>query len=416
MCAWDETAGASPVQIASLQPENLLAGLPGRAASFLMAPLQGGFGGMDPYDKPAPLEADLEIARNPDFRLLADTYPTYTSIGVDFGADEVVLQDNNLWSVRAFNRLDNTLPGAAMTEPKRVIQGRETRIEYNNGLYIDPDNGDSYSVESDTGDQMVVFGRDADGNVAPKRILYIPHRSYSLAVDEARDELYITVEYPPQVGVYRKEAALNEQPLRRIRGDATLMAPPHGIAIDEKNQLLFVNNWGHTVSFDGSPVRSACCRNQEVPAGNPGTGHYVPPSITVYPLDAEGAVAPLRVIQGDRTGFNWPGNMKVDQDTGDLYLANDVDHSVLVFTGMTYIRGNVPPTRILKGDRTGLSYPTGVFVDTTNQELWVSNLGNASATVYPLKANGNVAPLRTIRSAPLEHRSLTFGRTAAVTI
>ena len=88
----------------------------------------------------------------------------------------------------------------------------------------------------------------------------------------------------------------------------------------------------------------------------------------------------------------------------------------LVFTGMTYIRGNVPPTRILKGDRTGLSYPTGVFVDTTNQELWVSNLGNASATVYPLKANGNVAPLRTIRSAPLEHRSLTFGRTAAVTI
>ena len=213
-----------------------------------------------------------------------------------------------------------------MTEPKRVIQGRETRIEYNNGLYIDPDNGDSYSVESDTGDQMVVFGRDADGNVAPKRILYIPHRSYSLAVDEARDELYITVEYPPQVVVYRKEAALNEQPLRRIRGDATLMATPHGIAIDEKNQLLFVNNWGHTVSFDGSPVRSACCRNQEVPAGNPGTGHYVPPSITVYPLDAEGAVAPLRVIQGDRTGFNWPGNMKVDQDTGDLYLANDVDH------------------------------------------------------------------------------------------
>ena len=97
--------------------------------------------------------------------------------------------------------------------------------------------------------------------------------------------------------------------------------------------------------------------------------------------------------------MNWPANMKVDPDSGDLYVANDVDQSVLVFTGMTYVGGNVPPTRVLKGDRTGLTYPTGVFIDTTNQELWVSNLGNASATVYPLKANGNVAPLRTIRSA-----------------
>jgi len=74
----------------------------------------------------------------------------------------------------------------------------------------------------------------------------------------------------------------------------------------------------------------------------------------------------------------------------------------------------VPPTRLIKGDRTALTYPTGVFVDTQHQELWVSNLGNASATVYPLKADGNVAPLRIIRSAPAAHRSMTFGRTAAV--
>jgi len=49
-----------------------------------------------------------------------------------------------------------------------------------------------------------------------------------------------------------------------------------------------------------------------------------------------------------------------------------------------------------------------------NQELWVSNLGNASANVYPLSVNGNIPPVRTIRSAPLDHSSLTFGRTAAV--
>src|SRR5438477_8327895 len=113
--------------------------------------------------------------------------------------------------------------------------------------------------------------------------------------------------------------------------------------------------------------------------------------------------------------MNWPSNLSLDPHGGDLYVANNVNHSVLVFSGLTSQSGNVAPARVVKGDKTGLINPTGVFVDTKHQELWVANLGNSSATVYPLKANGNVAPLRIIRSAPREHVSLTFGRTAAVT-
>ena len=77
-------------------------------------------------------------------------------------------------------------------------------------------------------------------------------------------------------------------------------------------------------------------------------------------------------------------------------------------------KGDVQPSRVLKGNKTGLSYPTGVFVDAKNRELWVSNLGNASATAYPLTASGDVAPLRTIRSAPAGKMSLRFGKTQAV--
>jgi DNA-binding beta-propeller fold protein YncE len=331
---------------------------------------------------------------------------------VNLQTDEVILQDNNLWSARVYNRLDNTPDG--VTPPKRVIQGRETLIQYNNGLYIDPANGDVYSVESDTGDRMVVFARDASGNVKPKRELHTAHRVYGIAVDEEKQELYITVEYPPSVDVYRKEAARDEPPIRRIKGDRTRLETPHGIAIDQKNRLLFVNNWGQAMSFDGSEVIAGCCRQQPVETGNPGTGRFNPPSITVYALEASGSTPPLRVIQGDRTQLNWPGNMAVDQETGDLYVANSMSHAVLVFTGMTSAQGNVAPARVIGGSRTNLVYPTGVFVDTRHQELWVSNLGNSSATVYPLKAHGNVAPLRTIRGAPRTHTSLTFGRTAAV--
>jgi DNA-binding beta-propeller fold protein YncE len=399
MCAWDMGSAMSHDDPSLMQGLPLSALLPVEfQPPMLMAALQRGENPARQQQRRLPPAIALrEIAREPSYRILGDTYPTFTAIGVNTDTNEVVIQDNNLWSTWIFNRLDNTLPTAPATKPKRVIQGDQTHIQFNNGVYLDPKNGDIYSVESDTGDKMVVFTHDAAGNAAPKRLLNTPHRAYSIAVDDARQELYITIENPPEIVIYRKEAEGDEQPLRRIVGTRTRLDAPHGIVIDEKNQLLYVNQWGQAADFR-----------------NPGTGRFNDPGINVYPLGASGDVPPLRVIEGDRTQLNWPGNMALDRETGELYVANDMGHSVLVFTGMTYIRGNVPPTRVIKGDRTGLSYPTGVAVDTRNQELWVSNLGNASAVAFPLKANGNLAPLRVIRSAPKDHQSLTFGRTAAV--
>ena len=57
-----------------------------------------------------------------------------------------------------------------------------------------------------------------------------------------------------------------------------------------------------------------------------------------------------------------------------------------------------------------LSYPLGITIDPKNKELWVANFGNSSATVYPLTASGDVAPLRTIRSAPRGKVSMKFGK------
>ncbi len=49
-----------------------------------------------------------------------------------------------------YGRLDNTPAQAALTEPKRIIGGRNTKISENCGLYIDPFSGDIYSVNGDT--------------------------------------------------------------------------------------------------------------------------------------------------------------------------------------------------------------------------------------------------------------------------
>jgi hypothetical protein len=245
---------------------------------------------------------------------------------------------------------------------------------------------------------MIVFGQDQHGNVKPKRELETPHRAYNLAMDEEKGEMFISREYPGEIVVYPKMAEGDDRPIRILQGDRTRLEAPHGLAVDVKNQLMYVNNWGLA---------------DQLTLG--GSGRFNPPSITVYPLDAKGDTPPVRVIQGDRTQLNWPGAMALNPVTGELFVANDVGHSVLVFANIATASGNVAPSRVIKGSRTGLMNPTGVFVDTQHGELWISNLGNSSAVAFPLTANGDVAPLRTIRSSPRDHLSLTFGRSTAVT-
>ena len=129
-------------------------------------------------------------------------------------------------------------------------------------------------------------------------------------------------------------------------------------------------------------------------------------------MGASGDTAPLRVIQGSLTQLNWPAQMSLDPDTGDMYVANDIGQSILVFKSTD--KGNVAPTRIIKGDRTGLLNPSGVFVDKKHNELWVANFGNAKVCVFPLNASGNAAPIRTIRSAPEGKVSTKFGKVEAL--
>jgi len=300
-----------------------------------------------------------------------------------------------LFGIKIFNRLDNTPATAEFTPPKRVIEGPKSDLEYNNGLYIDPKNGDIYSVASDTADNMIVFPRDAKGDVPPIRRLKTPHRNFATAVDEEKGEVFITIQYPPKVVVYRKDASGDEKPLRVLEGEHTGLSDAHGLAIDVKKKLMFVGSWGNASDYKAA-----------------GTGKFYPPSITVYPLDAQGDTAPLRTIQGPKTQLDWAAGMSLDAENSDLYVANDVGQSVLVFKETD--QGNVSPKRVLKGQKTNLRNPTGVAVDTKNRELWVSNLGNSSATCYSLTASGDAAPLRTIRSAPSGRTSVKFGKPQAV--
>lgn len=292
-------------------------------------------------------EADVRSANDADrapLRVIRDTYPTYSAIAVDLNSNEVFLEDENLFGIKVFNRTDNTPPGAGFTEPKRLLGGTETKLEFNCGLYIDPKSGDVYSVANDVVDTLVIFPHDAQGNVAPKRQLHTPHGTYGITVDEAAQELYLTAEHNNGVVVYPKMAAGEQKPIRAIEGGQTRLGDPHGIAIDTKNNWMFVSNHGAT--------------NNRKAAG---TGKFEPPSLAVYPLEASGDTAPIPVIQGPKAQLNWPAAMYLDQENGELYVANDSGDSVLVFRETD--QGDVAPLRVIEGPDTQLSRADSVAAD-----------------------------------------------------
>ena len=160
----------------------------------------------------------VDVTR-PPVRDIRDTAPIFSSVGVDTERNEVYLQDSNTWSIRVFSRLDNAKPGDPPTEPRRVISGAKSDVQFNSCVWVDPASGDIYSVENDTGDSIVVFANKATGDAEPKRKLKVTHRALSpWPLDDANQELFLSVQYPPQVAVYSKGASGDEKPLRLIEG------------------------------------------------------------------------------------------------------------------------------------------------------------------------------------------------------
>jgi DNA-binding beta-propeller fold protein YncE len=351
-----------------------------------------------------------QIAHRQPVSTLKDPHNAFSGLVVDPVRNEVVMAEENNFSILVYDRTENTPPNAAMSEPKRMIQGENTYLEFACGVYVDPVSGDIYGINNDTLNWMTVFDRNAKGNAAPTRKLATPHTTFGLVADEERQEILMTIQDDQAVVVFQKNAKDQEAPVRLIQGPKTLMADPHGIALDPKAGLIFVTNWGtkneRTPKDPNQRLQGRGARSQKpnwpTPRENniPSSGSFHPPSITVYHKDASGDVAPLRVIQGPKTLMDWPTAFAVHPDRGEIFVANDTGDIVTVYKEDA--NGDVAPIRTLKGPRTMIKNPTGIALDLPNNELWVANFGSHSATVFRIDANGNVTPKRIIRSGPAD--------------
>jgi DNA-binding beta-propeller fold protein YncE len=363
-----------------------------------------------------------ELIGGDPLRMVRDPYAAFAAVAVDVARNEVIATDENLFQILAFKRTDNT-PETSRTAPIRTIAGENTQIEFQSGVYIDPESGEIYATNNDTRNKMAVFAHGGNGDVAPLRLLDTPHGAFGITVDNAHSEMLVTIQHDSAIVTYRKMAEGKESPIRLLQGSKTGIADPHGIVIDPRDDVFFVANYGSTHDTSatiekrtGVPSGGQDVGKTNWPLGReyaiPGSGTIHAPSIVVHNRTDSGNAPAVRIIQGSATQLDWPTGLAFDAERRELYVANDAGSSVLVFDANA--RGNAAPKRVLKGPKTDLANPTSVFVDAKNGELWVANFGGHTLTVYPLAASGNTAPTRTIRSAPRDAPSLMIGNPGAV--
>ncbi len=143
--------------------------------------------------------------------------------------------------------------------------------------------------------------------------------------------------------------------------------------------------------------------------------------ILIFPNNASGNVAPAVIIGGSNTAMSMP--FGVATDANFIYVANYENsgaglkgNSVTIYP--IDASGNAAPVATIIGSNTGLGNCEGIAVD--SNFIYVMNesavgYSFGSITIYPLTANGNVAPVTTIGfpngSPQGEHPQFGFPRT-----
>lgn len=227
------------------------------------------------------------------------------------------------------------------------------------------------------------------GDIVPVRSVQDPYPSlHSVAVDPKNNRVVMSDSNRGSLLFYERTSGSNSadvtKPRWQIRGPATGMMFIAGVAMD--------------------PV------NREVYAVNNDIGDRM----EVFPYDVEGNVKPKRVLHVPHG--SWGVSLSRSRDE----IAISVEHINSVVLYRRQAAGGEAPLRVIRGPKTGLADPHGVYFDGVNNEILAANHGNwaplaktassdalpeaghfqpPSITAYSGEAEGDMQPLRTIQGA-----------------
>ena len=171
----------------------------------------------------------------------------------------------------------------------------------------------------------------------------------------------------PRISGFARLANGNVAPNRIIEGQTTnLSRTMHGLAYDDLHDEIVV-----PVALSGA--------------------------VLVFRGGATGDEAPLRVIQGSKTGMIRPQTVEVDPVNNEIVAADSSSRAILVYDRLA--NGDVEPKRKIGGDKTLFRDIIGIAVDAKSNLILASTRstdGFSGILMFDRMADGNVAPIRKI--------------------
>lgn len=165
----------------------------------------------------------------------------------------------------------------------RMVAGNFTQLGHPASLAFDVAHDELFVGQSDPAfsyQQVLVFGRTDNGNVAPRRTLGGPDNttvgSWSVIVDRAHDELLTTCNCNDQIAVYDRTASGDAAPKRII--EVTGLSRIYAMLLDAASDTLWIQGLGGLTTF----------QLQEIPRGASGATSPLRPPVL---LGAAGRLA-----------------------------------------------------------------------------------------------------------------------------
>ena len=253
--------------------------------------------------------------------------------------------------------------------PLRVLEGQKTGISRSlHGIYVDIPN-DEVVIPSNVAGAILVFGRMQSGNTPPRRMIQGSrthlHSPQGVAVDNKHDELVVSNDTRQSILVFERAANGNVAPVREIIGPKTGITNPQGIVVDPVHDEIILSDEG-------------------------GKGTKMPPALRVFRRTDNGDVAPLRVISGSDTGMLRPRQIQLDTERDEVVIADrglvqefryDTPGFLAVWNRTD--SGNVAPKKLIRGPKSQLTSPRSVYVDPKNGEYGAGDTNSHSIMVFP---------------------------------
>ena len=252
-----------------------------------------------------------------------------------------------------------------------IIQGPRTKLNEPISIAREP-SGDLVLVDPTIRRQKIpgsiVTVPPRAGDPKAKYVISCSSSAFFGVTVDASSNIWATEDNKTAIEVYASNADGCAKPLFSIRGKKTGLIAPTGIAIDSQGRII-VENW------------------------------YPNSGVEVFAPGSKGNVAPIAVITGSATGIDHPEGLTVDAHD-NIWVTNygALSNPARIMEFPPNANGNVAPERVIHGPNTQLQATVGIAIGQKTGKIYVTNGGTSSSQlggvlVFARNASGDAAPL-----------------------